>query len=261
MIWFGCKKCGKRHGKAESLSGTLVFCECGFGNRVPWSSTVPEPETPIPPAVPVPPARPRAPQPLPEDDRPDSRRRRSIPVDDRDDWAPVPMRTRPKKEARRINPNFCLVHDEKPSEHTCKDCGMRFCSSCIVTIQGDTLCGPCKNFRLRGTHRPAVIAPLAIISVIAGLISAPIGFCLSGTGITAQVGPEGGSGAGLFLLFGVVGMLLPLTGLVLGGLALKQIESKPNVGGRFLAMTGAAAGLVGTIWSMTVALLLVLKLF
>ena len=62
MIWFGCKKCGKRHGKAESLCGTLVFCDCGFGNRVPWSSTVPEPEAPEPTAVP---ARPRLRRPGP----------------------------------------------------------------------------------------------------------------------------------------------------------------------------------------------------
>ena len=47
MIWFACKQCGKRHGRAESLVGTLVFCECGQGNRVPWASTVPEPEAPV----------------------------------------------------------------------------------------------------------------------------------------------------------------------------------------------------------------------
>ena len=57
MIWFACKQCGKRHGRAEHLSGTLVFCECGHGNRVPWSSTVAEPEPEE--AAPLPPPRPR----------------------------------------------------------------------------------------------------------------------------------------------------------------------------------------------------------
>jgi hypothetical protein len=253
MIWFACKKCGKRHGKAEGLSGTLVFCDCGFGNRVPWSSTVPEPEAP--PAAPAPLPRPRS---VPVDER-DARRppRRSVPVDDQDDWQPPSLRTRPRKEARRINPNYCLSHDEKPSELTCKDCGMRFCSSCVITLQGDTLCGPCKNFRLRGVHRPAPVAPLAIISVIVGLISAPVGFCVSFVGISAQVAP--GGNAGFAFLLGLIGFLLPLTGLILGGAALRQIESRANVGGRLLAMTGTAAGLVGTLWSVTVGMLMVLK--
>ena len=37
MIWFACKKCGKTQGRPESLAGTLVFCDCSFGIRVPWS--------------------------------------------------------------------------------------------------------------------------------------------------------------------------------------------------------------------------------
>src|SRR5712692_11161443 len=111
MIWFACKKCGKHHGKSESLSGTLVFCECGFGNRVPWSSTVAEPATPA--AAPAPLPRPRS---VPVDERDDRRPpRRSIPVDDPDDWQPPSLRTRPRKQPKRINPNFCLVHDEVAS--------------------------------------------------------------------------------------------------------------------------------------------------
>src|SRR6516164_6467007 len=66
MIWFACKQCGKRHGRGEHLAGTLVFCECGHGNRVPWSSTIPEPAPEPPP--------PREP-----------RRRPGPPVDD---WSP-----------------------------------------------------------------------------------------------------------------------------------------------------------------------------
>jgi hypothetical protein len=254
MIWFGCKKCGKRHSRAESLCGTLVFCECGFGNRVPYESTVPEPD--LPPAAPAPPPRARTPRLDPVDDhrRPP---RRSIPVDDQDDWQPPAFRTRPRKEPKKINPNYCLVHDEKPSEHTCKDCQMRFCSSCVVTLQGDTLCGPCKNFRLRGTHRPAPVSQAAVVSALAGLVSAPIGFCASFWGM-AQGGQAGGHLGGAVLAV-VLGLAFPLAGLVVGGLALRHIENTPNVGGRFLAMTGTVAGLIGTLWSATVGLLLIVR--
>ena len=64
MIWFACKQCGKSHGRGEHLAGTLVFCECGHGNRVPWSSTIAEPEPEE--AMPAPPPRPRVP-PTPRD--------------------------------------------------------------------------------------------------------------------------------------------------------------------------------------------------
>jgi hypothetical protein len=256
MIWFGCKKCGKRHGKAEGLSGTLVFCDCGFGNRVPWSSTVPEPESP--PPQPAAPARPRA---VPVDDR-DNRRpaRKSVPVDDPDDWSPPALRTRPRKEPKKINPNFCLVHDETPSEFACKDCQLRFCKSCVVTLQGDTVCGPCKNFRLRGTHRPTPISPWAIVSMLVGLVSAPLGFCTSMFGV-GNVASPGAGHAGIAVLLGLLAILFPVAGLVLGCIALRQIESQANVGGRLFAMTGATAGLVGTVWSLTVAMLMILKSF
>src|SRR5262249_16114600 len=46
MIWFSCKQCGKVHGRAENSAGTLVFCDCGQGNTVPWESTAAEPEEP-----------------------------------------------------------------------------------------------------------------------------------------------------------------------------------------------------------------------
>ena len=48
MIWFSCPKCGKTHGRPENSAGTMVFCECGQGNRVPWESTVAEPPPQVP---------------------------------------------------------------------------------------------------------------------------------------------------------------------------------------------------------------------
>ena len=59
----------------------------------------------------------------------------------------------------------------------------------------------------------------------------------------------------------LIGFILPLGGLIFGTIALHRIETTPNLGGRFLAMTGAAAGLIGTLWSATVALLLLMKAF
>src|SRR5271169_2112243 len=56
MIWFTCKKCGKTHGRADNSAGTMIFCDCGAGNTVPWESTTAEPAAPLPVA-----SAPRAP--------------------------------------------------------------------------------------------------------------------------------------------------------------------------------------------------------
>src|SRR5436309_3165940 len=105
MIWFACKQCGKRHGRADNLAGTLVFCECGQGNRVPWSSTVPEPEAPEPP----PPAPPR---PRPTLSSPEEQGEPDFPPGREPDL--FPPRRRPRA-VRRPNPAFCLNHDEAAS--------------------------------------------------------------------------------------------------------------------------------------------------
>src|SRR5581483_570341 len=112
MIWYACKKCGKRHGRPENAAGTLVFCECGHGNRVPWSSTAVEPD--IPEAQPVPAAlpHPRPTVPLPPGTPPR-----------------MPELARPRRrvsELRKINPAYCFNHDETPSEQTCVDCKVAF---------------------------------------------------------------------------------------------------------------------------------------
>jgi hypothetical protein len=260
MIWFACKQCGKRHGRADNLAGTLVFCECGQGNRVPWSSTVPEPETPEPPP-PAPPRRPAEPAPQ----VPSWLRRRpslSSPEDeDEPDFPPghepdrFPPRRRPRA-VRRPNPAFCLNHDEAPSEHTCAACRLRFCSACVITLQGQTLCGPCKNFRVRGLHRAARITPLAILALVIALVSGPVAVVLTFMAFGAYI--TGGRAGGPVVLC-LLGLILPVAGLVLGGLALRDIETRPNVAGRSLALTGATTGLIGVLWSLTIAGILVLK--
>jgi hypothetical protein len=189
MIWFACKQCGKRHGRAESLVGTLVFCECGHGNRVPWASTVAEPEIP---AEPAPPPRPRPPRPSP----PDERRETDFP----------PPRRRPR-EPRRPNPKYCLNHDETASEHTCDACRCRFCAACVVTLQGQTLCGPCKNFRIRGLSRPARPSALGIVALVVALVSGPVTFFLTLVAMFLQASGAGSTAGGVVLC--VVCMLLP----------------------------------------------------
>jgi hypothetical protein len=242
MIWFACKQCGKRHGRPENLAGTLVFCECGQGNRVPWASTAPEPEPQE--AQPASPPRPRTPAPYPEDERPPA--------------YPSPPLRRPR-EVRRPNPAFCLNHDETASEHTCVACRARFCSACVVTLQGQTLCGPCKNFRIRGLGRPARMAPLALVALIVALVAGPVSFFLTMMAIGLQATPEGSvAGAVVVSLFAAA---LPAGTLVLGGFALRQIETTPQTGGRSLAMTGATTSLVGMLWSLTIAVLIVYKQF
>jgi hypothetical protein len=253
MIWFACKKCGKRHGRAESLYGTMVFCECGFGNRVPAASTVAEPdpeESPAPVPLPLPrPSARRSSTPVPFLDEDEPPRRRS------DEPLPPPYRPRPRKEPRRINAKYCLNHDETPTEHTCAQCRMPFCSKCVLTLQGEVLCGPCKNFKVRGMQRPSRLTPLSIVAVVVGMVSGPVSFCLTliGIGMHAQ-------GAGIVtVFFGVVALLLPAGGLVMSFWALNEIENKPRVGGRMLAMTGTVASLVGALWSVTIIMVLIMK--
>ena len=88
--------------------------------------------------------------------------------------------------------------------------------------------------------------------------------------------------AGVFVAIGLTGLICYLTlrlgepiqrrlgvtgihvlgrvlGLVLAGMALRQIESKPQVGGRSLATSGACAALVGVLWCVTVVGLVVVK--
>jgi hypothetical protein len=238
MIWFRCKQCGKHHGRAESLSGTLVFCECGHGNRVPWESTAEEPEGP-PQEVPAAPAPAEAAEEVPPPPPP-----------------PPPPRRAPRPPRRR-NPAYCLNHDEAASEKKCDACREMFCAACVVALRGRTLCGPCKNFFVRSLDRPPRVSALALVAVAVGLISGPVTLCLSFAGIGQLASGEGSVGLTVFV--SLASLLLPAAGLVLSGLALREVETQPRVGGRWLAMTAAAASLVGVLWTVTVAGLLAFK--
>src|SRR5437588_7781541 len=109
MIWFECKQCGKRLRQSDSAVGSLVFCDCGIGNRVPWESSIPA-------AADEPTAEPF------DAEKPASPRRSHEPVE--------------------IDPAYCLNHPDVPSEMECEECHERFCQSCVIQLRGKTLCGP-----------------------------------------------------------------------------------------------------------------------
>lgn len=234
MIWFACKQCGKRHGRAEHLAGTLVFCECGHGNRVPWSSTVPEPEPQE--AQLAPPPRPRVPRPSSEDERP----------------GPDFLRPRRSREKRRIDSAYCLNHEETPKEATCEACHCSFCSACVVTLQSHTLCGPCKNFRIRNMSRPARLLPLALVAFVLGLVSIVVSLILTLVAVAASEMAESGILVAVFCC--LIAVVLAGGELVVGGVALRQLDRQPTLGGRALAMSGATAGLTGLVWASAIAL-------
>ncbi len=259
MIWFSCKQCGKKHGRPEEQVGAMIFCDCGQGLRVPWASTIPEPETveeavPLPldpePARAIPPAR-AVPVPLNESD---PRRRPSIPLPPNPPSLSSPRRLRPY---RKVNPAFCLNHDETASVHTCAECRLPFCADCVVTLKGAILCGPCKNFRLRAQTRAPRVLPLAIIGLVVAIASGPVAVCLSVFSFSSHYTPHSSLAATVVLA--ILGMLVPAGAMVLSGLALHGIETRPNVGGRGMAMTGLVTGLAGVLWNLTLGMLIVLK--
>ena len=238
MIWFACKQCGKRHVRGEHLAGTLVFCECGQGNRVPWSSTVEEPEPED--ALPAPP-QPPAPRPPLDENRP----------------GPKFLRPRRSHERRRPNPAYCLNHEETPKESICAACRGSFCSACVVTLQGQTHCGPCKNCRLGGLRRPQRLSPLAIVAFALALICTVVNLflCLMAIGLAVKM--ESGLVAAVPCC--VIALFFAVGELIVSGIALRQIDRQPALSGRGLAMTGATAGLAGVVWATALAFFIVAR--
>jgi len=219
MIWFTCKQCGKTHGRPEGSVGSMIFCDCGQGNTVPWESTVAEPETPPAPAAPT--AGSTTPIPLrPEDDLPQ-----------------ILPRVRRRPGRRQSDPAYCLNHETVASQHKCWDCGEAFCADCVVTLQGTLLCGPCKNYRVRRLLRPPRLSGLALTSALLALVSGPLVFCLYPFAAA--------SGA---LLLSLLALVPQLVAFVLGALALRSTEADTQRSGRSLAITGmVTAAVVGVL--------------
>lgn len=217
MIWFACSNCGKPEKRPEGSAGTLVFCVCGHGNRVPWESTIPAPEEPEEPA---PPPRPR-------------RRAWSEPLPPRD-------------------PAWCLNHEDIASEHACADCREHFCARCVVILGNRTLCGPCKNYRLSRANRPAGFSGLAVTALILGLVTGPFTFCLTFIALPARE-----ENPILSAVVGAVGVLAALLAVVLGLAGVRETEQRQRRSGHTLALIGMAMAVMSLAWSAVLVLLAV----
>ena len=68
-------------------------------------------------------------------------------------------------------------------------------------------------------------------------------------------------GVGAAYVYSLAALLVPVIALVLAYLALQEIERNPRVGGRGLAITGAATAVVGVVWSVTMFFVLAGKPF
>lgn len=217
MIAFACRHCGARHERPDDAAGTLVFCQCGHGNRVPWESMMPPGEAP-PRQEDVPPVL------------------EAIPVEERDDDLRPPRRRPSWGDVPAHDPAYCFNHQDVPTQHTCPACGLSFCEACVVRLQGQLLCGPCKNFRVRQGQRPPRTSVLAIASLVVALVGGPFSFCLMSA--SAETHEP---------IVGFIGLLGPLVAVGLGAGALWGIERNPQVAGRSLALTGIVAGCVSAV--------------
>lgn len=274
MIWFSCKACGKKHSRADADVGLTLFCECGQNLRVPWSSTT-EPEE-LPPTQSLPPrsyeAIPLEVEEVPEEDSPGAiplPRSRPVLLNEEGEGdeerfprsparklPPEPPRgeslpSRKKRTIKRANPAYCFNHDEENSQTLCEDCKLSFCDSCVVEFQARTLCGPCKNFRLRPRAVSGQLSSWAMIALVLGFVAGPLGFCLSTLPLTAYL--QGQGSVGLTILVCLFALIPSLVACWVGQRALRQFDREPLLLGRGLAFTGVLAGLSSGLWCLTVA--------
>jgi hypothetical protein len=220
MIAFACKQCGKRYERPEETSGTLVFCACGAGTRVPYESSLP------PMAQPLDPLPPRVERPAPRWD--------TGPAE------PQPLRYWGQQSTR--DRSQCLNHGSVPAAHSCADCGEGFCASCAVAFQGSPRCGPCKNFRVRAVQRPPHVSVMAIFAPLIAIGAGGFWLFLLLFIAGLKLGP--GAVAG----WGIIGLFPQLLAFTLAALAEMKIESSPRISGRSWAMTGMVAAVVCASW-------------
>jgi len=203
----------------------MVFCDCSQGLLVPWESTVAEPEAAAAPPPPGPPPIPvLEPVSFPEEPPPLPRRERG--------------RRRDSRQPASIDPNFCFNHPDTALHARCSDCHEPFCKDCLVVLQGITLCGPCKNLRIRTMQTPARASGWAVASLIVALMSC---FFVC---IVPVAGPTGG----LFVL------VPQLAAFALGLMGLRDTETRAKVSGQWLALTGMITAVVFAL--ITVAIMI-----
>jgi hypothetical protein len=242
MIWFACRQCGKVHGRSENSSGTLVFCECGQGNPVPWESTAAAPEPAV--VLDVGPTLPESravdvgaaappPPPIPV--------MRPVPVSE-EKVPPGPDRRRRPQPDERGGPGYCFHHPRVQALGACDSCKETFCSGCLVTLDGQRLCGPCKNHALR--H----------------IAEAPR---LSGQSLGAVLTAAGGVALLLLLVLASPSFMMATFALILllpMGLACTlgwNALSRPPVDGREAGRSLALMGIVGGVFGSALALIVV----
>jgi hypothetical protein len=239
MIRFVCKQCGAKINRPDDAAGSVVFCACGRQNRVPWESTEAEPLVPEPEPAPA-----EAPLPILLEEEPEPPRRPERRPEPSRGWRPFK-----KPEAQRRDPDFCFNHQDRPKTTTCADCAESFCDACTVTVREQTLCGPCKNYRVRTLQKPRSPSALAIMSGVVGVISCPVVFCP-----TFSVAAVAQTGADVSTPLVSLGLgLVPVVALVLGVFGLWQVEAKPRVSGRAWAVLGMTSATAGLLWCLTLA--------
>lgn len=152
-----------------------------------------------------------------------------------------------RRRADPVDPAYCLEHRDILSQGRCGDCGESFCPRCLVAFQGTTLCAPCKNLRVRRLQRARPTSGLAVAALMVGLVGSP--FLLCTTAMPAsQDAPDG-----VRIAAALGGMIIPALALVLGALALRQIEADGEQGGRSMAWTGIACAVAGLCLSASAA--------
>jgi hypothetical protein len=211
MIWFACKQCNKVHGRPENTAGALVFCDCGHGNFVPWESTAAAPEVEVV-------ALPATPELAPVTFEPAAEPEPAV-----EEPEPRPRRGRAEKR----DPDKCFNHQEVPNVAHCADCDEGFCADCLVTLQGATLCGPCKNFRARRLELGPQSSSLASASLILAFLTSPLAVCQFGWNPSSSMP---------WLAF--VAFVPQLLALGLGVWALWLGEKDGRSGGQALALSG-----------------------
>jgi predicted Zn finger-like uncharacterized protein len=235
-----------RYRTADEFAAAL---ECWVGAqaravvRVEPPVAVPAPAPPAGKTQPIPvqpiPAKPIPVQPVPVRPTPKPAGQAPAPLE----ALPAGRPARPTSR-RRLH---CFNHDDAPAVHRCVDCGEPFCAACLVLLQKKTVCGPCKDFRLRLLERPPRTSGLAILALVLGLAGTSFGICL--TALQQSAHPQAWTRA---VVLGALGLCAPLLTFMTGADALRAIARTTKLHGHALAIVGMAVAGLGTLWCLGV---------
>jgi hypothetical protein len=115
----------------------------------------------------------------------------------------------------------------------------------VLVVQGQPLCGPCKNLRMRNAQRPPQVSVAAILAPIIALITGPgaVLVMFFALGLAQGSGNVGATG-GVVMVIALFALTLQAIALLLAAGALRSLETNPRLSGRALAITGMVAALV-----------------